>query len=155
MHPRSEVPRDVFTRLDRCRYCNRAAVIAWDTDLRTCNEEICKTLAFAQVRRWHPDEGVPLPETQLAHALLAALDTLDYTIGRDEQLEVVGKTDAQRMRDRERQETAWLLSDLRNLSRRYPAPARPREPRRIPRSNPRFRRFVRRGRTVPLRHVAA
>lgn len=149
------MPRDVFIQLNRCHYCNRPGVVVWDTDLRTCGEEMCKTLAYAEVRRRNRDGHEPLPEERLAKALLDALDTLDYTIGRDEQLEVVGAKDAQRIRDRERQETAWLLSELRGLARRYPAPAKRTEPRRAPRTNPRFRRFVDRGRTLPLRHVAA
>lgn len=149
------MPRDVFIQLNRCHYCNRPGVVVWDTDLCTCTEEMCKTLAFAEVRRRHRDGQGPLPEERLANALLDALGTLEYTIGRDEELDVVGANDAQRMRDRERQETAWLLSDLRRLERRYPAPAKRSEPERAPRPNPRFRRFVTRGRTRPLAHIAA
>lgn len=145
------MPRDVFTQLNRCRYCNRPGVVVWDTDLSTCREEVCMSLGFARVRG-RPQGG---PERWLAHALLDALDAVEYAIGRDEQLDVVGAAEAQRMRDRERQQTAWLLSDLRALERRYPTPVTRTEPERIPRPNPRYRRFVGRGRSVPLRHLAA
>jgi hypothetical protein len=146
--------RDMFTRLNRCRYCDRTGVIAWDTDLFTCGHEVCKSLAFAEVRRRHRDGAAPLPEKRLAAALLAALDTFDRALQEDERADAISGPEAERLRSRERQETIWLLSDLRALERRYPnAPKRadpaPQQP------NARFRRFVRRGRTVPLRPIAA
>jgi hypothetical protein len=45
------VPRDLFSRLDRCRYCERQATIVWSDDVRTCAHELCKSLAFAELRR--------------------------------------------------------------------------------------------------------
>ena len=45
------MPRDLFTRLERCRYCDRRATIAWAGDVRTCGHEVCKSLAFAELRR--------------------------------------------------------------------------------------------------------
>jgi hypothetical protein len=45
------VPRDLFAKLDRCRYCDRRATIVWDGDVRTCGREVCESLAFAELRR--------------------------------------------------------------------------------------------------------
>lgn len=144
--------RDVFIKLDRCRYCNRPGFVVWDVDLFTCGREVCKSLAFAEVRRRHHDGLRPLPEKQLAKALLAALDTFEHALDLDERAEVVKEPEADRIRGRERQQTAHLLSELHELERRYPAP-QPEQAERTPAapSNPRYRRFVSRGRTVPLR----
>lgn len=43
--------RDLFAKLGRCRYCDRRATIVWDGDVRTCAREVCKSLAFAELRR--------------------------------------------------------------------------------------------------------
>lgn len=147
--------RDIFIQLDRCQYCNRTGFVSWDVDLFTCGREICKALAFAEVRRRHKNGVAALPEKRLAKSLLAAFDTFDYALNLDEKAEVVARTDAARIRARERQETAHLLSELHELTRRYPTPpeAAGHEPA-PPAPNPRFRRFVRRGRTVPLRQAA-
>ena len=148
--------RDIFIRLDRCRYCNRPGFVVWDTDLFTCGREVCKSLAFAEVRRRHHDGRRALPEKQLAKALLAALDTFEHALALDEHAEVVKENEADRIRGRERQQTAHLLSELHELERRYPPPplkeadhAAP-----VPPPNPRYRRFVSRGRTVALRRDA-
>jgi hypothetical protein len=146
------VARDVFIKLDRCQYCNRPGFVVWDIDLFTCGREVCKSLAFAEVRRRHHNGLRPLPEKQLAKALLAALDTFEHALDLDERADVVKEPEADRIRGGERQQTAHLLSELHELERRYPAPPEPAE--RAPASpppNPRYRRFVSRGRTVALR----
>lgn len=148
--------RDISIRLNRCQYCNRPGFVVWDVDLFTCGREVCKSLAFAEVRRRHREGRAPLPEKRLAAALLAALDTFDYALREDERGDVLTRSEAERIRNRERQETAWLLSELRELERRYPSLPKDVEQEPAPRRpNPRFRRFVRRGRTVPLRPIAA
>lgn len=143
--------RDIFIRLNRCHYCNRPGFVPWDVDLFTCDREVCKSLAFAEVRRRHGN-GLhePPPEQRLAHALLASLDTLDYVLRRDVGAELLEPSEAARMRYGDRRETALLLSELRELARRYPPPEQEMsEPVPAP-PDPRYRRFVRRGRTVPL-----
>ncbi len=45
------MPRDVFTTLHRCRYCDRPGSVVWDSDVVTCGHEICEALAYAEVRR--------------------------------------------------------------------------------------------------------
>ena len=142
--------RDVFIRQNRCSYCNRTGVVVWDSDLFTCSSELCKTLAFAEVRRRHRSAGHIAPEKQLARALLTSLDTLEYALRRDEKAGLLDANALAKIRSRERQETASLLSNLRDLERRYPEPdtAQPAVPQSRP--DPRHRRFIRRGRTVPL-----
>ena len=49
------MPRDIFIRLNRCHYCNRPGFVVWDVDLFSCDREVCKSLAFAEVRRRHRD----------------------------------------------------------------------------------------------------
>jgi hypothetical protein len=148
--------RDISIRLNRCQYCNRPGFVVWDVDLFTCGREVCKSLAFAEVRRRHREGRAPLPEKRLAAALLAALDTFDYALREDEHGDVLTRPEAERIRNRERQETAWLLSELRELERRYPNPPKQAEQKPTElRPNPRVRRFVRRGHTVPLRPIAA
>jgi len=56
--------RDVFIRLHRCQYCNRPGFAVWDADLFTCDREICKTLAFAEIHR-RSHSGLD-PEVRLA-----------------------------------------------------------------------------------------
>jgi hypothetical protein len=143
--------RDVFIRLNRCHYCNRPGFVVWDVDLFSCDHEVCKSLGFAEVRRRHRDaRRPPPPESRLAQALLTSLDTLDYAIRRDESAELLEPTEARRLRDDERRRTALLLSEIRELARRYPPLERTREPE-PPSPDPRHRRFVLGGRTVPLR----
>ncbi len=143
--------RDVFIKLDRCSYCNRPGFVVWDTDLFTCGREVCKSLAFAEIRRRHHDTR-QVPEKRLARALLAAFDTFDYALRLDEESEVVSTREGDALRSRERERTAHLLSELRELARRYPpsaeADALPEPP--PPPPSPRYRRFVSRGRTLPL-----
>lgn len=144
--------RDLFIKLNRCYYCDRPGVVVWDVDLLTCGREVCKSLAFAEVRKRHRDGQIDLPEKRLARALLEGFDTFDYALRLDERADVVPDTEAERIRSREREETAHLLSEIHELERRYPAPpARPEEPVAAPPPTPRYRRFVRRGLTVPLR----
>jgi hypothetical protein len=144
--------RDIFIKLDRCHYCNRPGFVVWDTDLFTCGREVCKSLAFAEVRHRHHDAR-QVPEKRLARALLAAFDTFDYALRLDEESEVVSPREGDALRSHERQRTAHLLSELRELARRYPPSAEvdalPEPP--PPPPSPRYRRFVSRGRTVPLR----
>lgn len=149
------MPRDIFSKLNRCRYCDRPGFVVWDVDLSTCGREVCKSLAFAEVRRRHRDGTLDLPEKRLARALLAGYDTFDYALRLDQRSDVLPDKEAEQIRARERQETAWLLSELHELERRYPQPPKPSEYEAAPRPNPRYRRFVRRGRTVPLHRVAA
>lgn len=146
------MPRDIFIKLNRCHYCDRPGVVVWDVDLLTCGREVCKSLAFAEVRRRHRASVYDLPEKRLARAVLAGFDTFDYALHLDERADVVPNTEAEKIRARERLETARLLSELHELERRYPAPPlRPTEQESAPMPTPRFRRFVRRGMTVPLR----
>jgi hypothetical protein len=145
------MPRDIFIRLNRCHYCNRPGFVVWDVDLFSCDREVCKSLAFAEVRRRHHDgQHAAPPEKRLAEALLSSLDTLDYALRRDESAKLLEPAEAALLRDRERRKTALLLSELRELSRRYPPPVEVPEPV-AARPDPRHRRFVRPGRTVPLR----
>jgi DNA-binding transcriptional ArsR family regulator len=143
--------RDVFIRLNRCHYCNRPGFVVWDVDLFSCDREVCKSLAFAEVRRRHRDRRrAALPETRLAQALLTSLDTLDYALRRDENAGLLEAPEAARLREGERRRTARLLSELRELAHRYPPPAHVPEPAPRP-PDPLHRRFVRSGRTVTLR----
>lgn len=141
--------RDAFIKRNRCTYCDRTGVVVWDTDLFSCNQEVCKTLAFAEVRRRHRNGGYVAPEKRLAKAILTAFDTLEYAVQRDERAELLPPREADAIRSRERQQTAYLLSELRELERRYPEPAEPPAPAPSP-PNPRYRRFVKRGRTITL-----
>jgi hypothetical protein len=138
--------RDVFIRLNRCQYCNRPGFVMWDAELFTCDREICKTLAFAELHR-RSRSGLA-PEVKLARALLRAFDTFEATVHRDVAGELFDDHFAARLVDRERRETARLISQVRAMARRYPAAPVAAEPRK---PTPRFRRVVRRGRTVPLR----
>jgi hypothetical protein len=52
--------RDIFTEFHCCRYCDRPGIIVWDVDVYACGHEMCKTLAFAEVRRRHPYGGGPV-----------------------------------------------------------------------------------------------
>jgi hypothetical protein len=144
--------RDISIRLHRCQYCSRPGFHTWDVDLFTCGSELCQSLAFAEVRRRHRHgEWAAPPEKRLARALLSAYDTEDYALRRDTGAELLDESEARRLRERERTETALLLSELRELARRYPAPKAEPRPARRRRSNPRYRRFVAPGRSAPLR----
>jgi hypothetical protein len=141
------VARDISIKLDRCRYCSRPGFVVWDTDVFTCGREVCKALAFAEVRRRNRDR-TELPEKRLARALLAAFDTFDYAVRLDEHDELLTEREAAAIRTRERERTAHLLAQLRDLSRRYPplpgetSPSRrrTRTPRGAPASAPPARR---------------
>lgn len=148
--------RDVFIKLNRCQYCNRPGFVVWDRDLFTCGREVCKALAFAEVRRRHHDGTHELPERRLARALLASFDTFDYAVRLDQHAELLKEAEGEKLRASEREKTALLLSELRDLSRRYPAaaaPAQPSEPE-PETASPRYRRFVSPGRTVALRRTS-
>jgi hypothetical protein len=141
-------------RLDRCQYCNRPGFVVWDDDLFTCGREVCKSLAFAEVRRRHHDGSrQAAPEQKLARALLSAFDTFAYAVGLDEKGEVLSAKEADTIRSRERERTARLLAEIHSLGRRYPAPPpEAGEPAPVQPPSPRYRRFVSRGRTVPFRN---
>lgn len=52
--------KDIFIELDRCNYCGQPGVISWDVDLFSCSREVCKTLAYGEVkRRAHAGNGHP------------------------------------------------------------------------------------------------
>jgi hypothetical protein len=146
------VARDSFIRLDRCQYCGRPGFIVWDDDLFTCGREVCESLAFAEVRRRHHDGRYRAPEERLARALLASFDTFDHALQLDVEGDVLPTKEAAAIRERERAETARLLSELHGLSRRYPPPPPEPvlEPTRTQTLGPRYRRVVSRGHTVPL-----
>ena len=52
--------RDIFAEFHRCIYCDRTGTIVWDVDVYSCGHEMCKTLAFTEVRRRHPYVDVPV-----------------------------------------------------------------------------------------------
>jgi selenocysteine lyase/cysteine desulfurase len=118
------VARDIFIGLNQCTYCRRPGVVFWDEDLLTCEEELCKSLAYAEIRRRSRDGRGPVPEKRLARAVLRGYDTLAHAIALDQAAELLGEEEAQRMREEEREQTAWLLAELGSLARRYPPPAR-------------------------------
>jgi hypothetical protein len=62
------------------------------------------------------------PEQRLEAALLTAFDHFDEALRLDEQAKVLAPAEAQRIRRRERNETTRVLSELRKLERRHPAP---------------------------------
>ena len=142
--------RDVYIRLDRCQYCGQPGFVVWDDDLFTCGREVCEAQAFAEVRRRHHD-GRREPEKKLARALLAAFDTLDHALRLDELGEVLAPKEAAALREHERAATAHMLSELRELARRYPPPPEaPFEPRRrrVSRETARAGRVSRRSATT-------
>jgi len=114
--------RDIFIKLNRCHYCGQPGFTVWDVDLFSCGREVCEALAFAEVKRRHKNGGGPAPEKQLAKALLSALDTLEYELRLDKGAELVEPSEARRIDEREREQTAHLLSEIHELERRYPAP---------------------------------
>ena len=70
--------RDLYTQLNRCRYCGRPGFMAWDTDLFSCSREVCKGLAFAEVRRRARRTTLADAPQRYARALLDSLETLEY-----------------------------------------------------------------------------
>ena len=115
--------RDIFIRLNQCAYCRRPGVVFWDENLLTCEEELCKSLAYAEIRRRNRNGRGPVPEKRLARAVLSGYDTLTRTIELDRAVELLGEKEAQRMQEEERARTAWLLAELRAFARRYPPSA--------------------------------
>ena len=59
-----------------------------------------------------------LPEQRLEAALLTAFDHFDEALRLDERAKVLAAVEAERIRRRERNETAHVLSELRKLERR-------------------------------------
>ena len=115
--------RDIFIGLNQCTYCRRPGVVFWDEDLLTCEEELCKSLADAEIRRRNRNGRGPVPETRVARAVLSGYDTLARTIDLDRAAELLGEKEAQRIQEEERERTAWLLAELRAFARRYPPSA--------------------------------
>jgi hypothetical protein len=134
--------RDIYIQLNRCLYCGRPGFMAWDADLRSCSREVCKGLAFAEVRRRARRMRLEEAPQRYVRALLASLETLEYALARDVEAEVLDAREAETIRRSEREETARTITQLRRLERpRYAtrAPAAAREPRR----------------SLPSRHVTA
>jgi hypothetical protein len=138
--------RDVFIRLNRCQYCNRPGFVVWDADLFTCDREICKTLAFAELHR-RSHSGLA-PEVQLARALLHAFDRFAATVHRDVEGELFDERVAAELIDHEQRETGRVLAQVHAMARRYPPTAPVAAAHRS--STPRFPRVARRSRTAPL-----
>jgi hypothetical protein len=113
------VARDKFIKLNRCYFCGQPGFVVWDVDLFSCNREVCESLAFAEVRRRNRN-GRPLPEKQLAKALLTSLETLEYALHLDADAEVLEEPEVREMDELEREETAHVLAELHKLERRWP-----------------------------------
>jgi hypothetical protein len=107
--------RDIFIRLNRCHFCGRRGFKVWDTDLFSCNHEVCLALAFAEVKRRNRNGG-KAPERQLRRALLNSLDTFEYELRQDRDADLIDGAEARRMDERER--TARVLAELHRLERR-------------------------------------
>lgn len=116
--------RDIFFRINQCTYCRRPGVVFWDEDLLSCEEELCKSLAYAEMRKRNREGRGPAPEKRLARAVLTGYDTLARAIDLDRAAELLGEKEALRIREEERERTAWLLSEVRSLARHHPPPAR-------------------------------
>jgi hypothetical protein len=115
--------RDIFIKHNRCHFCDRPGSVIWDVDLFSCGRDICESLAFAEVRRRNGN-GPPMPEKQLAKALLTSLDTLEYALRLDRDAEVLEESEVRQIDEAERRETAHVLAELRKLERRWPAAKR-------------------------------
>jgi len=113
------VARDNFIKLNRCYFCGQPGFVVWDVDLFSCGREVCESLAFAEVRRRNRN-GRPMPEKQLAKALVASLDTLEYALQLDGDAELYEQSELRQMDERERKETAHVLAELHKLERRWP-----------------------------------
>ena len=118
------VARDNFIKLNRCCFCGQPGFVVWDVDLFSCSREVCESLAFAEVRRRNRN-GRPMPEKQLAKALLTSLDTFEYALHLDAEAEVLEESEVRQMDELEREETAHVLAELHKLERRWPAAKRP------------------------------
>jgi hypothetical protein len=64
--------------------------------------------------------AAPKPEKQLAKALVASLDTLEYALQLDGDAELYEDSELRQMDERERKETAHVLAELHKLERRWP-----------------------------------
>jgi hypothetical protein len=130
--------------------------MAWDTDLFTCSQEVCKGLAFAKVRRRARRTTLTDAPQRYARALLASLETLEYALRRDVATEVLDAREAEEIRRAEREQTARSITQLRRLERpRHAGPAtpparpHPDRPRTCPTSATRRRRISTRRARVP------
>jgi len=65
-------------------------------------------------------DGRPMPEQQLAKALLTSLDTLEYALRLDADAEVLEESEVRQIDELERKETAHVLAELHKLERRWP-----------------------------------
>jgi hypothetical protein len=117
------VARDKFIKLNRCYFCGQPGFVVWDVDLFSCGREVCESLAFAEVRRRNRN-GRPMPEKQLAKALLTSLDTIEYALHLDRDAEVLEESKMRQMDELEREGTAHVLAELHKLERRWPAAKR-------------------------------
>jgi len=115
--------RDSFAALDRCYYCGRRGVHVWDVDLYSCSNEVCESLAFAEVRRRNR-YSTELPEKRLARALLRSLTTFERELRLDVEAELMTRDEARRIDETEREATARVLTELHELERRHPARTR-------------------------------
>jgi hypothetical protein len=109
--------RDIFIRLNRCHFCGRRGFKVWDTDLFSCNHEVCLALAFAEVKRRNRNGGAA-PEKQLRRALMNSLDTFEYELRHDRDADLIDGAEARRMDELERERTARVLAELHRLERR-------------------------------------
>lgn len=53
--------RDLFAAHNRCQYCGQPGSVVWDADLVSCGHELCKTLAFAELKRRRRNVAGPAP----------------------------------------------------------------------------------------------
>jgi hypothetical protein len=73
-----------------------------------------------KVRRRHRNGDDPLPEKQLAKALLSALATFERELRLDLEAELIDADEAHLLDETERERTASILAELHELERRYP-----------------------------------
>jgi hypothetical protein len=110
------VGKDIFIKLDRCSYCGRPGFVSWDVDLFSCTREVCKALAYGEVkRRAHAGNGKP--EKKLERALVNALTTFEHELRLDRDAELLAPTAARRMDEHEREETSRVIGQLHELLR--------------------------------------
>ena len=69
------------------------------------------------------DVGGPLPEKQLARALVTALTTFEQELRLDLEAELIDEAEAHRIDRAERERTSEVLGELHELERRYPPPS--------------------------------
>jgi len=120
---------DLFSALNRCRYCDRTAVVVWAPDVRTCRREACAGLGFSEVRRRARARAAHDPAAALAAALLDALRTFEVALDADVDAELLTRAEADATTSDERRRTALTLTEVHRVA---PPPVAP---------PPRARRF--------------